>query len=411
MSPRRLEHGTPQGYDRGCTRHEKCPALPVHGLTCETAHIRFESGERRYMTLYGRNMPAAAIARRLGFTPPKPSADAIAPEDEYPIGVAPDVEEAIARYAARKEAQQGTAPTTKEPTVTENEEPNMSEPTEPTEPTEADEASEALATADAPSPESPSQATIRAWARKNGIEVNPKGNVWKGVVNAYRAAHATSTTSAPAPVTYAATEGVEPVAEEAAGLELPAHLEHPVSPEAIAELNERESRNWAGSDLLDETRRRLGDTVVEIPGPIATDVDPSVADASSTSRALEQARSIAARLEAENAMLVDQLGSVSGSLEFTIRQWALAVERLDTEKRAAPVQHKRRMGVVRHLIERLREARLGEQNAITESARLDADLADANTRIAALTVQLEQAQEAAQAAAALKSRRFFGGAR
>jgi hypothetical protein len=83
VTGRRVEHGSPEGYARGCTVHEECPALPVHGLTCATAHIRFESGERRYMKLYGQQLTAAAIADRLGIRPPRsrpnPPVDVVAP--------------------------------------------------------------------------------------------------------------------------------------------------------------------------------------------------------------------------------------------------------------------------------------------------------------------------------------------
>jgi hypothetical protein len=461
MSPRRLEHGTPDGYARGCTQHAKCPALPVHGLTCETAHIRFESGERRYMNLYGRNMPAAAIARRLGFAPPKPTVDAIAPEDEYPIAAAPDVEEAIARYAARKEAQERDAATTKEPTVTteptppvcpecvagkhpncdgrawddvadaattcacidsthtrepaeeqapETEEPTMTEPTEPTDSTETP-------AADAPAPEIPSQSVIRAWARANGIEVNPRGSVQKGVVNAYLFAHRTPTepVTEPAPPTEA-----EPAADVAAlvpdGLQLPEYLAGAVEPAAIAHSAEAEDPErfipigdfGRNSDMLDETRRRLGmedhpsswvPSHEIVPGGI-TITRPDWADVA-VSHDVEQARSIAARLEAENAILLADIDTHGRSLEFALRQWAAAAD-------LAADAERRRAATVRFGLARLRAARERENALRAENATLDADLVAARTQLAALAVQLEQAQTDA---AAPKQRRFFGGAR
>ncbi|MGZ0069286.1 Lsr2 family DNA-binding protein [Microbacterium arborescens] len=443
MSPRRTEHGTPEGYTRGCTKHEKCPALPVHGLTCETAHIRFESGERRYMNLYGRNMPAAAIARRLGFAPKKPSADAIAPEDEYPIAAAPDVEEAIARYAARKEAQERSAATTKEPTVTleptppvcpecvagkhpncdgrawddvadaattcacvdsthtpepadeqahETEEPTMTEPTEPTDSTETP-------AEDAAAPEIPSQSVIRAWARANGIEVNPRGSVQKGVVNAYLAAHRTLVGSAPD----AAKEPVE-IEEATPAPDHPAEVVAPATSPEPAESDEPETvvliRDFArNSDILDETRRRLG--MEEHPSSwvlsqevVPDRTRPEWADVA-VSHDVEQARSLAARLEAENAILLEQLTTVSSSLEFALRQWATATDR------ATAAEHQK-IGA------QLRALDAEEQRDITNTALAETtvELNDALARVALLESKVAIAQPAAT-----PIRRMFGNVR
>ncbi|MGU3358197.1 hypothetical protein ACLBWJ_13160 [Microbacterium sp. M4A5_1d] len=456
MSPRRLEHGTPEGYARGCTQHSKCPALPVHGLTCETAHIRFESGERRYMNLYGRNMPAAAIARRLGIAPTKPSADAIAPEDEYPIAAAPDVEEAIARYAARKEAQERVAATTKEPTVTteptppvcpecvagkhpncdgtawddvadavagcacsahateptepsehiepadeqahETEEPTMTEPTEPTEPTETP-------AVDATAPQIPSQSVIRTWARANGIEVNPRGSVQKGVVNAYLFAHRTPMETKPA-----ATEpDVEAAQTPPADVHTTDHDSEPVEParsRAAAELPEEfaPAGDYARYfEILDETRRRID---MEVPcAPLYALPDlaqlanripgrPEWADVA-VSHDVEQARSLAARLEAENAILLEQLTTVSNSLEFALRRWAAATDR------ATAAEHQKIGAQLRAL-----DAEEQRDTTNTALAETTVELNDALARVALLESQVAIAQPAAT-----PIRRMFGNAR
>nr|WP_274635555.1 hypothetical protein [Microbacterium bovistercoris] len=72
-TPQHLEHGTPEGYDRGCRKDRDCPALYVHGMSCFTAHIRYISSERRYLELRARRLPSTVIAQRLGFLPePRP---------------------------------------------------------------------------------------------------------------------------------------------------------------------------------------------------------------------------------------------------------------------------------------------------------------------------------------------------
>lgn len=82
----RLEHGTPEGYEAGCTSNVNCPAMHVHGMSCETAYLRFVSGERRYMQLRGRGLTSTAIAKRLGFNAAQ-SLDRAIEQARYPSAV------------------------------------------------------------------------------------------------------------------------------------------------------------------------------------------------------------------------------------------------------------------------------------------------------------------------------------
>jgi hypothetical protein len=174
---RRLEHGTPEGYAKGCTKHAHCPALTVHGLTCETAHIRFESGERRYLTLYGRNMPAAAIARRLGITPP-----------EAPTPDAFDVAEAAAEKRRGRDAGITDMQEKETEMVMQDTTPKDVTPPAPKPPVKgpAKQAGNSKATAPI-NDRSTKLAAIRAWARENGIEVATFGRIPKQVEAAYDA--------------------------------------------------------------------------------------------------------------------------------------------------------------------------------------------------------------------------------
>lgn len=453
MSPRRLEHGTPEGYDRGCTVHAKCPAMPVHGLTCETAHIRFESGERRYMALYGRHMQAAAIARRLGFTPPAPTADAIAPADEYPIGAAVDVEAQIAAYAERKEARDRAAQT-KEPTMTEPtppvcpecaagkhtncdgtawdtatdapttctcthpthtppvepaaqpadtpapdaEEPTMTEPDPtpapvpkpPRSPKAASRAREQKAKAAVADPVK--RAIVRAWARRAGYEVSDRGVIRQEVVYAY--VDANGKTPPPARPD---TDAVLAEASTARALE----VDSAIAPDSVPALGSgtlalTDDVDIAHrSDFLDETRDRIGILLPHEIFPVAAISRPTWGEVA-TSADVEQARSIAVRLEQENALLAETVNVQGRSLEFTLRQWAAV-------KDAAELAERRRISLKRVLLHNLRGMRENEAAVLAQNVRLTGELEAANVRIAALTVQLEQAQDAAASAPAPRS--------
>lgn len=178
---RTLEHGTPESYDAGCTSNDDCPAYAVHGMSCETAHFRFISGERRYMQFRGRNTPPAVIARRLGFEP-KSTVKRIDPVELQARMAFPKL------FAAADDLLEAHASITPpHPTdleeVTTQEEPVMSTPSP---------ATIAAKTPRKPSA-GPSQSDVREWAHANGVEVNQRGTIRRDVVDAYLAAQQRAT--------------------------------------------------------------------------------------------------------------------------------------------------------------------------------------------------------------------------
>ncbi|MCC2031811.1 Lsr2 family protein [Microbacterium allomyrinae] len=61
-------------------------------MSCESAHFRFVSGERRYMQLRGRGLTSTEIAKRLGFYPPTTEDEALAHEEAAAKDAAVDEE-------------------------------------------------------------------------------------------------------------------------------------------------------------------------------------------------------------------------------------------------------------------------------------------------------------------------------
>ncbi|MBW9095156.1 hypothetical protein JNB62_15830 [Microbacterium jejuense] len=68
--PAGTQHGTPEGYAAGCRREKDCPATRDHGMCCLYAHVRSIT-DIRYHQARARDARPAAIARRLGITPPE----------------------------------------------------------------------------------------------------------------------------------------------------------------------------------------------------------------------------------------------------------------------------------------------------------------------------------------------------
>lgn len=135
-------HGTPDGYAQGC-RGTVCPGADMYGLSCKRAK-QLAASDYGYQKLAKRGLTPGEIALELGLIPEAPTAPVV-PRKPRPTAEAP-------------------APTAEEP--------------------------EAAVIEPAPAPAArPSQSEIRAWARSNGIDVNPKGSVRTDVVNAYLAAH------------------------------------------------------------------------------------------------------------------------------------------------------------------------------------------------------------------------------
>lgn len=162
-----------------------------------------------------------------------------------------------------------------------------------------------------------------------------------------------------------------------------------------------EIRDFArNSDILDETRRRLG--MEEHPSSWVrsqevlptTVIRPEWADVA-VSHDVEQARSLAARIEAENAILLEQLATVSSSLEFALRQWAAATDR------ATSAEHHKIGAQLRAL-----DAEEQRDTANTALAETTVELNAALARVALLESQVGITQPAAT-----PIRRVFGNVR
>ncbi|MEV8269128.1 histone-like nucleoid-structuring protein Lsr2 [Microbacterium oleivorans] len=415
MTSRRLEHGTPEGYNRGCTQHDRCPALPVHGLTCYTAHTRFVSSERRYMSGYDRHLPAAAIARLLGLTPLRPTSP-LAGADSVPIaGPAADVEAQIEAYAAAKAEREraalaasartsektpavcpecvagkhgncdGTAwdlaedqPTTCSCTHPENAPDNQEQtmPKRKTEPTSTPATKPEPATGSnfeafpKPKPFDGSgrtkaeRAEIRAWAEANGWTIGTTGRIPRDVIAAYDAAKTGETTPAPA---------ASPTPDN----------------EEVGEYVYAEA-----SDALDETRERIGDlnpTDLTADGAIVPTIEtrPEWAEVA-ISDDVERARDLAARLEAENAILLEQLHTTGVALEIALRSWAAADDKLATERVQAAGASTIRRAANRHLLEKIHQLEIDLGAANTETEILKASASAGAQRIAELEAEIER---------------------
>ncbi len=484
MTARRLEHGTPEGYDRGCTRHDRCPALPVHGLTCYTAHVRFASGERRYMAGYDRRTPAAAIARMLGLAPLRPSGvDAVAAEIE--ISRPRDVEAEIEAYAIAKAERDraAAAAVTKTPgggeavdedhlgatgapatavpgptpdptpavcpecaagkhgncdgtawdlvadelttcscTHTPENTPDNQEQTMPkrnTEPTSTP-ATKPEPPIDGSGRTKAERAEIRAWAEANGWTIGTTGRIPRDVIAAYDAAKTPGGPPAPAPKASALTEGATArfkelaktdtvdaetppaVDDHAATLDAPVIDADALTPNEPADDVAVAVDYVATSDTLDEVRARAD-------MPIATADDRGVAIVTgepagipviprpdwglvTTSQDVEQARDLAARIEAENAILLEQ-NRLASALEFALRSWAAADEKLAVEHTRARGAQTIRIAANRHLLETIHQLKIDLGATITEleihkaAARVDAkrisELTDEVNRLSA----------------------------
>ncbi|MFF2631985.1 histone-like nucleoid-structuring protein Lsr2 [Microbacterium sp. NPDC058021] len=154
-------HGTADGYDAGC-RGVICPAAVEHGLSCQRAK-QLTAGDYQYQKLVRRGASPAEIAEALGLHP-------------APTGTHPD-------RRPKKPAKKPDLPVEVDHKP---QEAPMPEPT-PT-PTPADVAAKVKRNR---KPQTgPSQSVVRAWARENGLDVNPRGQVRADVVRAYLAAHA-----------------------------------------------------------------------------------------------------------------------------------------------------------------------------------------------------------------------------
>jgi hypothetical protein len=134
------EHGTPQGYRKGC-RRDDCPGMARAGRTCVQAH------EALQKTLDDTRSKRAAA----GLAKPAPAAHALAAEEPTPAS--------------------------SDPVATETE--------------------------------------IREWARANNVAVNDRGRVSTTVRDAYNAAHRDAPQRPPTPAPPTTPLTVEPISEDA----------------------------------------------------------------------------------------------------------------------------------------------------------------------------------------------------
>lgn len=177
-------HGTVDGYKAGC-RGNICPSGDEYGLSCKRAS-QLHAGDYRYQKLVKRGLTPADIALELGLIPDNPSADVV-PAKNKP-------QPAASLDAAQPLAEQSQDPSDTTPTpvdevaaATPEEAPAEGEDMGRPEPVTATK------------PPLPSQSIIRAWARANGLDVNPRGSVRTDIVDAYLTAH--TLTPTPSPVT------------------------------------------------------------------------------------------------------------------------------------------------------------------------------------------------------------------
>ncbi|WP_221585575.1 hypothetical protein [Microbacterium sp. G2-8] len=163
-----IEHGTPEGYERGCRSNGGCPAGAGHGLTCTRAK-RFAAGNYRYRTLRGRGMSPTEIAAELELEServiPKPK-KRTKPAASTPAPVVPELDDEHDEHAADSEAGSDV-----ETLVPED------------------------FGIDSTDPRNASNKTIRAWAIERGYDVAPRGRVKDAIREHYIETH----TAAPAP--------------------------------------------------------------------------------------------------------------------------------------------------------------------------------------------------------------------
>ncbi len=409
-------HGTPEGYKQGC-RGNICPAGADHGLSCSRAK-QLAAGDYRYQKLVKKGLSPFEIAQDLGLVPD-------------PAAVVSASQQSPRRL------------TSTQPAVVASERESAEPPAAAPEP-------EVAAAVPVQERVGPSQSQIRAWARANGIDVNPKGIVRADVQRAYLAAHPDDEPAAPIePVVEPPVEPVEPVtpATEVGPVE---PVEHAAPDELSAaavpsEVTAEDLDAWAADvdgdsfrDQLDELRDRID---APAPDPILTP-DPDLLEGATTppnpgvavmnagefaarwntlsasereawvtsmrvardaaeradqrpewsqvsmDAAVEQARSFADRVVAENALLIEQLATAHTALATALAAW----DRATGELTVTALRADKAVRLLMH-----REA--AHQIAADAAAARRADLEGT------IEVQADRIAELAAAAAAGKKRR------
>ena len=231
-------HGTREGWKQGC-RGNACPAADEYGLSCKRAN-QLAAGDYGYQKLVKRGLGPAEIALELGLIPEAPTTPVV-----------------TKRPAAARAATPKPAPTKPDPV-----------PAPETTTVEAAPAGEVPTAAPRRSTSAPSQATVRAWARENGIDVNAKGSIRADVLAAYLDAH-------PADVDdEAAAAAIAPAPPAAQGeASTPTTPEAPAPPTVTADdldtwAEDHPTHGPGITDQIDELRPRIDMPARPAPEPI-----------------------------------------------------------------------------------------------------------------------------------------------
>lgn len=413
--PEGVEHGTPEGHQAGCKGERNCPARYTHGMTCTDAHVRSLTTPYRYFKAKARGAAPEQIARTLNFRPATRAEDAAAAADEERRSEAARL--ANQYRAARRETPEPAQPLvehSQDPSDTtpapagevaaatpakapaEGEEmghptPRVKAPAKPVKNTKPKTLTQALESAQRKrtSPAGPSQNLVRAWARENGIDVNPRGSVRTDVVNAYLAAHPDTPTPPAAPTVTA--DDLDAWATD-----------HP-DPTRIENITDR----------IDELRPRIdmpAPTPSENPRPewatVTTSTDVETARRETTeAQALatlhqqlaHRRATTAARLEQELAHTTQQLHTAHTALTTALAAWEAASDRAAVAERAALIAEGRAVAAEKRASSaetlRVHESRAHEARMDLAAARR----AELNDIIDAQQAHIEQLETAAKA--------------
>lgn len=408
--PEGLEHGTPEGHQAGCKGERNCPARYTHGMTCTDAHVRSVTTPDRYFKAKARGAAPEQIARTLKFRPATRAEDAAAAAEEERRSEAarharrhlrtarretPEPAQPLAEHShdpsdttPAPAGEVAAAPPAKAPAEAEEvvlPAPTAKTPAKPAKRVKPKTLTQALNTAKAkrtpPARDRAPQNLVRAWARENGIDVNPRGSVRTDVVNAYLAAHPDPTTSAPAPAPAKPTVTAEDldawatdhppienitdrIDELRPRIDMPTHTPAtttdstldgettappaniaPASPGEFAArwnaLTEDDRMAWiTGLRIAIETSRRCH---IEDHTALVTlrDTRPDWAtvatttDLTTTRTERDRARALAARLEQELAHTTEQLHTAHTALTTALAAWEAASDRAAAAERAA----------------------------------------------------------------------------
>lgn len=296
-------HGTVDGYRQGC-RGSACPGELDFGLSCRRAK-QLDAGDIRYGRLVRQGLTPAQIAAELGETTHEHPAPAprrtVVPDDDQ----VEDLDEPIeGEDPIMTTIEETAAPSPA--TIVKNRKPEpQPAPEWPDEPAaQGDENSgENSGTGKTPTP-----GEIRAWARENGIPVNPRGNVRTAVVEAYNLAHGHITVDVPADVP-AETDAVvgepfDPATAAALNAEADGEPDLPIP----STPGTRDGIAPDGADIAEALQH------VVFHGPVA--------DMETRAELFNEGWDEARKQSVEVA-----IESLAESLEFALRQWAAAVDR------------------------------------------------------------------------------------